>query len=297
MTIALGVLCSDGVVIGVDLEYTQDFMSSTGPKIFWLPKNLDSRYFVLIAASGNPDSAKEFVEYLDSHLAERFPSGVATLKEIKVAIRDSLKRIWFEHIDSAPANERRGLACDFLIAIRVGTKINLFRTNRTMMPEIKDWACSGLGLYLANYLVDRILPRHPTTALAAQVVSHVIDAAKEHIQFVGKGSDIHVLPRVGLAYGLTEREKAEVGFNNLFGAFRQIIGCADPADASDELLESRIARLKSAIETLRSDQTRRVESRLQMKRAIEGLRDLQLTRDDQSPPPPLPESPGGSNES
>jgi hypothetical protein len=294
MTIALGVLCNGGAVIGVDLEYTQDWMSSSGQKIFWLPKYLDSRYFVLIAAAGNPDSAKEFVAYLEEQFAERFPLHSASLREVKVAITDSLKHIWFEHIDSAPANERRGLACDFLIAIRVGTSVHLFRTNRTMMIAIKDWACLGSGLYLANYLVDRVLPRHPTTELAAQVVAHVIAAAKEHVQFVGKGSDIHILPNLGLSYGLSwdEQEKVEAGFISLFGAFRELIGCSDPDHASDALFNSRVETLRSTIDVLRKAQVERVQTRLRMRESLEELLRHRPTKGDPLFRPPVPESPG-----
>jgi hypothetical protein len=297
MTIALGVMCDGGAVIGVDLEYTQDWMSSPGQKIFWLPKHLDSRYFVLIGAAGNPDSAKEFMTYLEEQLDERFPTHIASPKELKTTIRDSLKHIWFEHIDSAPANERRGLACDFLIALRVETSVYLFRTNRTMMISVKDWACLGAGLYLANYLVDRVLPRHPTTELAAQVVAHVIAAAKEHVQFVGKGSDIHILPRIGLSHGLgwAEREKVEAGFIQLFGAFRSLIGCADPADASDDLLNSRLASFRSVIEQLRSEQAGRVEARVIRTQALEDLIRHQPTTADPLRPQPSPESPGESD--
>jgi len=273
VTIALGVLCTDGAVIGIDLEYTQDFMSSAGQKIFWLPTSLGSQYFILIGAAGNPDSAKEFVGYLEEQLAERFPTHVASLKEVKAAIKDSLKYMWFEHVDSAPANERRALGCDFLVAIRVGIDVWLFRTNRTMMVAVKNWACLGMGLYLANYLVDRVLPRYSTIELAAQVVAHVIAAAKEHVQFVGKGSDIHMLPRTGLSYGLSwdEQEKVEAGFTQLFGEFRGIIGCADPAAATDRLLDSRLTSLRSVIETLRRDQVERVDVRLKRDQEIEDL--------------------------
>jgi hypothetical protein len=55
VTIALGVLCSDGVVLGTDLEYTQEYISMPGQKMFWLPKELlNSNYFVIIAAAGSP---------------------------------------------------------------------------------------------------------------------------------------------------------------------------------------------------------------------------------------------------
>jgi 20S proteasome alpha/beta subunit len=263
MTIALGVLCDGGAVLGVDLEYSQDFLSSPGQKMFWFPSTLDTNYFLLIAAAGNSDSAKTFIDLLSVELPTRFPTKKASLSELKSSIKKVLRELCGEHIDFAPASQRESLACDFIIAMRVDHSVRLFRTNRTMIVEEQRWVCLGAGLYLAHYLMDLVLVPHPSIELATQVVTHVIATAKEHIQSVGKGSDIHFLPYSGFADSLIRPEiiQIEERFAALSNALRDVIACADPGSITDERMARKFSALNNCIETLRADELERIKDR------------------------------------
>ena len=59
--------------------------------MFWLPKTDQPDYYVLIAAAGNPDSAKVFIELLNEAVTEQFPAGHATLQGLKKAHKGSAK--------------------------------------------------------------------------------------------------------------------------------------------------------------------------------------------------------------
>jgi 20S proteasome alpha/beta subunit len=264
MTIALGVLCRDGAVLGVDLEYNQDFISSAGQKMFWLPQYFaEANYFLLIGVAGNPDTGKTFIELLESHLAIDYADGNATMQGLKTSIKKALKQVWHEHVDSAPSNERVSLGCDMVIAVRADNQVRLFKTNRTMLIEEKAWTCRGAGLYLAYYLMDRVLGPRPTVELAAQVVSYVIAAAKEHIHSVGKGSDVKILPANGLSYSFLRQDcvQVEERFTELFRAFREIIACADPVNVTGEQMERKFASLQDVVRKLRLDQDERIKAK------------------------------------
>lgn len=305
MTIALGVLCSDGVVLGTDLEYTQQYAAMPGQKMFWLPEIIGAGYFVLIAVAGNPDSAKTFVDTLSVVLSDRFPDGAALLRDIKGAIRDGLRHMWLEHIDAAPANERSDLQCDLLIAVRAESGCHLFRTNRTMLVEEKFSACHGVGMYVARLLTDLLLGWgcSPTVELASQVIAYTIKAAKDHIQYVGKGSDIHILPQSGLAYSLLspERKIVENHFDELFAGLRNLLACVDGTDVSVDQIESRLDGIKNSVLKLKEDQLNRVERRLRMKSRRSPTPstppDPQSTTTDQLRPQPSPELPEATDES
>ena len=65
MSVAFGIPCTDGVVIGVDLQYTKDVVKTAGPKLFPLYKFYDGKtYSVLIAGVGNSISAKRSSSFL-----------------------------------------------------------------------------------------------------------------------------------------------------------------------------------------------------------------------------------------
>jgi len=262
-----------------------------GQKMFWLPENPNANYFVLIAAAGNPYSAKTFVDTLRELLLQQIPSGKASLADVKRAIKGALKQLWFEHIDPAPENERHGLGCDLLIAVRLDMELHLYQNNRTLLVEEKQRACNGVGLYLARFLTDFLLDRRPSVGLAEQVVAYIIWATKENIQHVGKGSDIHILPVSGLSYSLVkpDRQDVEARFAELFSRMRDVIACAS-SDGFEENVQMRLDFLRETVEGLRAAQKKRRQRRDYRAARSEALRTG-------LPAPPIPENnPRGGGE-
>jgi hypothetical protein len=141
VTIALGILCSDGIVLEVDLQYSTGWVKTAGKKIFILTPSYEPNAYcsALLAASGNPDSAKKVVEKIE----ETLPSS-RDFPTLKDCIESALASVYSQHIDFAPAEEREALQCEFLVGIRLGQDCKLFRTNRTMLVEETDMSRNGL---------------------------------------------------------------------------------------------------------------------------------------------------------
>jgi len=264
VSIAFGVKCSNGIVLGVDLEYSQDLSSMPGQKMFWLPKT-EADYFVLIAAAGNPDTTKTFMEVLESELAVQIPHGHTSWTQLKGVIKSCLKYVYSEHVDAAPRDERASLGCDLLVALRILNETRLYHSNRTMLVEEKGTYCHGVGLYAARCLSDIFLDwrAHIHVSAAAQIVAFIVAEAAEHIQSVGKGSDIHTLPNEGPAYSLLRWERDEVnsGFGILMRAFQ---GCLSQIGGGGKsfLYPHYLDEFKKAIDKLRESQAKREEERL-----------------------------------
>jgi hypothetical protein len=265
-------VCTDGIVLGVDLEYTEGDSTMPGQKMFWLPRTPDPNYFVLMAASGNSDMTRAFMENLESRLPPQIGVGEVGWKELRRYVRRSLRAIWIRHIDPIPANEREGFKFYVLFALRVGNQTRLYRNNRTVLVEIEHGTyCNGIGLYSARCLADVLLGWWPHISVdsAAQVAAFIVHKTKEHIRDVGKGSDIHILPRSGLAYSLlaSECRQVETEFSALISALQT---CIAHISGDDYLYfqKGSIEAVSGALSKLGENQNRRRDARINRSREI-----------------------------
>lgn len=295
MTIALGILCSDGIVLGVDLQYTTDIIKTAGQKLFVLKPSYDARsgYAVLVAGAGNADTIRKCVEVMDETLAETFHGRCPAYIELKYSLESALARVFHQHVDSAPVEERHGLHCDVLVAVRVGQECHLLRSNRTMLVEERQ-ACVGLGFYLGAYLTELLLGWGiPTTCeVASQVLTYIIGASKDYIEGVGKGTDVHILFSDGRHHSITRPERAEIekNFATFFQATRQVIACGDTESVSDESIKFWIDLLQKSVMELRAAQVKRLNRRKSMDARVQASH--QSPTADPTPEPPSSKSRG-----
>src|SRR5437879_4856805 len=66
MTIAIGVLCDGGLVIGSDLQYTMGHAKFPGKKVWHICPEMKSP--ILISAAGNPNSANRAIRLAERNL-------------------------------------------------------------------------------------------------------------------------------------------------------------------------------------------------------------------------------------
>ncbi len=260
MTLALGIPCTDGVVLGVDTQISQDGTKTPGQKIqiFWecLPN-----YNVVSASSGHADSVEtarsEIVEALEK-LKGKSPSPV--VREIRQAIGAALGEVYARHIDPLPTQEERNLM-DFtlLVAIRVGRTARLFRTNRAQVLEEKRCCCLGAGKVVAEQILELCLDARPSAELAAQVAAYVVGRTKEHVEGVGLSTDVHVIQSNGRHWALTlpEVKALETGFAEFFKMLQGVIACVDSQSLPEAGIGPRLGFLRTAVEGLREAQKAR----------------------------------------
>lgn len=161
LTIGLGIMCSDGIVLAVNNEYSQDPIKFEGQKLF--PLKQGKNYTILAAASNNVGTAKKGIEIIEEHLSV-FAERMATTEELKSWLEASLKKLTVEYVDFAPTKkERDALHCDFLFAIWVrGEGTRLFYSHRNNILEERQQKSIGTGLYFSTF-VSNLLFGHLTT--------------------------------------------------------------------------------------------------------------------------------------
>jgi 20S proteasome alpha/beta subunit len=262
MTLALGILCRSGVVLGVDTEISVDGGKVGGPKIqvFWdaLPN-----YNVVSASCGHADSVESAREEITEEL-EHFKGKNPAVREIRKAISDALARVYTQHIDPLPSIEERGFM-DFtlLLAIRVGRSARLFRTNRAQVVEQPSRWCMGSGKEFADHLFGTLLGERPSHDLAAQLAVHVIAATKDNMDGVGHSTDVHVLQSDGEHWSFTapQIEQTEKDFTEFFGSLRGVLETADASAMPEESISTMLGLMGEKVHRLRKSQKARQEWR------------------------------------
>jgi 20S proteasome alpha/beta subunit len=275
VTIALGIACDDGVVLGVDNEYSRNPIKTKGQKLFPIPSVIQPNdgYGILAAGSGNPDSVKKIVETIDKTLASETIGGTPTLELLLLHIENSIATVFAQHIDFAPVEQRQELHCDLLFAIWIrnqGTR--LFRSNRTMLLEERKRACIGNGLYLAEYVMDVILPHFLSVEEAKCLAVYMIGEAKDYIEHVGGQSIVHTLHRDGTHSRLLQPEIRDIenSYGAFFEAIRICLSCVDLDSVPDDNIDLRLAAFKESILHFRGQERKRREHREARRRAAQG---------------------------
>jgi hypothetical protein len=267
MSIAFGIPCMDGVVIGVDLQHTKgDVIKTAGPKLFPLYKFYDGKtYSVLIAGVGNSISAKKIVQLFD----ESFPADF-TFADFVAYAEGILLAFHERYIVPLVAGDTR-YDCQLMFAVRINRECRLYVSNGLMVAQQNEPVCMGEGLYIGDYLLEAFLPgMSRTVEVASQFVAYAIHAAKDYITSVGKGTSIHVLREDGTHSGvlLPERKKIEEDFGSLFKSFADFIACCDTEITSDESVNIHVDALRRAMDSLRKSDVERKEQRLKRSRPV-----------------------------
>lgn len=185
MTIALGILASDGVVVSADTELTwgQDRKSEGAKIAVW------KRDGLAIAGAGNG-------EYIDA-ISERFYVAASRHGEDFIRIRRDMQaalvRFHYDHI--LPWSDP-DLHCSFIIGLQRGKQAALWVTYRTTMRRAVC-ASIGIGASEADSLFVELFGAQKNPAIdvaTAQVIAaYITSITKDRIPGCGKNTDIAVL--------------------------------------------------------------------------------------------------------
>jgi 20S proteasome alpha/beta subunit len=276
VTLAIGVSCYDGVVLGVDGQLSVDNAKLTTQKITWFFPFSD--YQLVFAAQGHGDPSRLAIDLIRKTLSAQVHRHL-TVSEITAYISSCLDFIYRNHIDAAPsADERSWLNFSLLIAIRQERSAQLFRTNRDMVvpinPRPHPWWCLGVGTEFANYALSLLLDPHCSAEVAAQVVAYIIGEANELVEGVGKGTDVHVLQNDGThwSFSAPDIRQLENEFSEFFLSLRDIVSCVDTETVGDSTAKLRLAYLEQKIFSMRSSQRLRKEREARQQASVRARR-------------------------
>jgi hypothetical protein len=247
MTIAIGLICKDAVVLAADRLYESYDIRTIGPKVF-VHDHADqpSAIAIGLTGAGCEDDIAETREGLFEALLEgQYQSKKTWASRIKAiltgpdsSLTQIVKAVEFPQI---------------IIALKLPSSLNLFEINRAnkrvvfreiTKPVVAVGTGSTIALYLADKVFDPSMGRDDACACAAYIVAE----AKKYGPGCGSDTDIFVLPRVGQSYRYAHDEilAAERYFETVYGhataLTRQVVtsGYVEELDRAVDALKPKL---------------------------------------------------------
>jgi hypothetical protein len=241
MTIAAGFVCSDGLVLCADTQYSSAAVKVSRTKLWQAPSGRCA-----IAAAGDEVLMKEVAETILAMV-----DGESTLEEAKEAIEQTMESIYTRHID--PSNDPNYVV-QVLVAIHASDGAAIFGHSRWAATAITRAACIGTGEVLGNYVLDRLWGNEPRPSMAASIVAaHLLQVAKKHDPWCGLASEIVVLPNVGRAYLQSPRniQNLEQFFDSVDVVLKPLLFAIPDSRNSADVIEDRLQRFCEGIRATR----------------------------------------------
>lgn len=245
MTIALGVQCSDGILLAADSQYSLGDLKSSGPKIFIGGSRKSFNY--AIAGSGDVPLIKIAFEKIESRLTDD-----TTWEKMKEVVGNTVIEIYKKHI--APSNAKfseyslltRYIDLYLIIAVRMEDgKLGLITTDKTAVFSLGQPACVGIGSVLSGLFLNSLFTGTFSVDDAKYLAIYAIQLAKNHVEHCGKTTNILILRKNGAVEIVDRRETERVeGFLDRFNAYQRTTLMMLNPDRDDSDLNQYVKSIK-----------------------------------------------------
>jgi 20S proteasome alpha/beta subunit len=180
MTIAVGLLCDEGVLLCADTEQTS-YLKTIGTKLFDIEADVGKVSFAL---SGDVHMAVSAIQDCEHRLKR--------ISDLKTSISEVVERLlanyYAGHVLKLPKDERNAADYSFVVGTWSATEgARLHVTHKTAMhPSVIGSECVGAGCDLGQYLI-RPYYFGPATKLADALLAAVsaVGRVKENVSYCG----------------------------------------------------------------------------------------------------------------
>jgi len=194
MTIALGVLANDGVVLAADTEVTWGYLKTSGDKIW----TAEAHGAMAIGGAGSG----AYLEAISEELLDAFrdsPKSIS-IKALEQKFRGILTAFHKNHVIPFAQFPNPETAFWLIIALQRGNENYLWVTEKTSLRPRSRYATVGMGCEYADALLSQIFstgnaPKNINAGLAERIAAYVVFETKDHVQSCGKKTSLVVLRR------------------------------------------------------------------------------------------------------
>ena len=185
MTIAVGMLCSDGVVIAADREEGDGYFKNDVGKIRATFRGRSPVGQIAIAGAGSGPYIDEVSKSLTSEFCEEASGKEELLKKHREYFKGVVRPMAVYGVN----------APDYGLIIGVtggNTGMSLYSTSGLAFNEIQDYEAIGVGAMVANSWFSRLWDRVPVQ-WGAMLAAYVVFQVKQSVPGCGQGTDIIIL--------------------------------------------------------------------------------------------------------
>jgi 20S proteasome alpha/beta subunit len=264
VTIAIGVLCSDGIVLAADTQESVDEYSKISrPKVFQLSL-ADDRVKAVLAGAG--DSV--FIDALRGKLESALDRADLTCDSLEskaeAAIVSYYRNIWPLY-----ATQRDRPEGDLLIGLRGPDGIRLLHADGPLVRRVDSYESVGFGTVFSTYHLDKLFTPTMDVEMTAAVAIHVLDVVKKNVEFCGGDTHVFVIS----ANGEIE-QKDEAYIESKAASFEKFLVLSDKLLARAASLQFNEERLLETLNNLYDAMPRLKESKAAQDKlltALEGI--------------------------
>ena len=192
MTIAIGILCSDGIVLSADSQETfNEYAKLQRAKVFELSL-IHPDVKVVIAGSGDSNFYDALRERLEDGIDMAEPDLISIRNKIEEVIVGYCTRVWPLY-----AAQKDRPSAQMLIGIRATDGFALLHTEGPITRQGNSPECIGFGADFSLYHLKKLFKNTMLCAEVCPIAAYVLDLAKENVEFCGGASDVFVIPSSG----------------------------------------------------------------------------------------------------
>lgn len=252
MTIAAGIICTDGILVCADSEVTSAVSKRQRDKIYAFKDHL------LLTGSGNGDFIKMAFDKLSDEYKSSRPANPSDAREIAEKL---VWRIHRKHIFSFyQPNDPGRPTLDLIIASRCqDDELALVRTRDTTAIRCGRYDATGSGEDLFEYWAQLFYRARATMDVISYLALFILREVKRNV--IGCGGESHVswLPKdknVPVKWRLFNEEKILAGFPE--SAVEILIQCRDIMSTTDNVFDATIKTFVKAVRGIRESEKHKV---------------------------------------
>ena len=249
VTIAAGLVCSDGVVLCADTQLTSNY-KQPGQKLW-----LHEAAHLSVAMTGAGDYV--LLKLVNGTIRHRIKGRMSLDRVLHGIVEPVLASVHADHIDKAPDwRVQNGYDVNVIVAIKTRTGVRLYESSRTGVSEITDYRCVGAGSPVGNYIAGNLFSPSLSVLWGQVCAAYLIQQTKAYGMDCGGETSIVVMPKDGPAVLLPPAEvrQIELVANRIHEAFSPVMtACAEPQlDGDGQDLEEAITIFKNAVTLARN---------------------------------------------
>lgn len=197
MTIALGVIAGDGVVLAADTEETDGYLKTGQSKISTaIYQNPQERVYSHCACGISGAGTAGHIDLLTERLSEIFLDHAVPLdRNQRLALAAEVSQFYRDHVvpfASYPEHERPDFS--MLLALSLGKHDRqILVSEKTALRPGKGFAAVGIGAMFARILLKELWHSGMSVKTAIWLAAYAIWQTKESIPSCGKFTEILVL--------------------------------------------------------------------------------------------------------
>ncbi|MGB7553903.1 MAG: hypothetical protein WBM04_05995 [Candidatus Korobacteraceae bacterium] len=193
MTIAIGILASDGIVIAADREESDDYLKTDQGKITWKFRGIQPVGACAVMGAGDGAYLDEIgAELIDIFADDGDGSENVLMSKLRNAHRSHYKRTVIPLSGERPHYS-------LLIGCYGANVKCIWKTSRMAFTKVQDYDAVGIGSKVASSWLNKLYDRIPTL-YAAKLATYVIYQVKRTVGGCGLGTDVLVIKNTFPSY-------------------------------------------------------------------------------------------------